>query len=89
MGESWLRSAQVATECSQEQEAYSFLLEVKHLHHMKFFPEVSQLAWALGCHTEAMPALRKGLQDAFLAICQALQANDAQIVVKLEPVLRR
>ena len=89
MGESWLRSAQVARECGQLQEAYSFLLEVKRFHHIEFFLEASQLAWARGRHTEAITALRKGLQDAFPFICQAWQANDAQAALaaaaKLEP----
>ena len=37
MDKSWLRSAQVAMEYGQLQEAYSFLLEVKHFHSIKFF----------------------------------------------------
>ena len=85
MDKSWLRSAQVVMECGQLQEAYSFLLEVKHFHRIKFFSGASALAWARGCHTEAMVALRKGLQDTFSAICQALKSNGAQIVAKLEP----
>ena len=75
MVKSWPRSAQVAIEYGQVQEAYSFLLDVKHFYRIKFFSGASALAWARGCHTEAMAALRKGLQDTFSAICQALKSK--------------
>ena len=50
----------MAVEYGQVQGAYSFLLEVKHFHRIKFFSGASALAWARGCHTEDMAALRKG-----------------------------
>merc|ERR1719427_1680445 len=72
IGEGWLRSAQVARESGQLQEAYSFLLEVKKSKHIEFFLETAKLSWARGKHTEAIGALRKGLADTFPQITAAL-----------------
>ena len=76
VGESWLKSAQVARECGQLQEAYSFMLEVKKFQHIEFFLETAQLAWARGQHTRAVNTLKRGLADAFPYIWQAWQAED-------------
>eukprot|EP00092_Neocalanus_flemingeri_P036099 GFUD01039303.1.p1 GENE.GFUD01039303.1~~GFUD01039303.1.p1 ORF type:complete len:867 (+),score=277.66 GFUD01039303.1:193-2601(+) len=72
IGECWLRSAQVARESGQLQEAYSFLLEVKKSKHIEFFLETAKLSWARGNHTEAIGAIRKGLVDTFPQITAAL-----------------
>ena len=76
IGESWLRSAEVARGSGQLQEAYTLILQVKKHKNVQFFLEASQLAWDRGHRTEAISTLKKGLKEAFPMIQSAWESCD-------------
>ena len=78
IGDSWLRSAEVARRCGQLQEAYTLILQVKKHKNVQFFLEASQLAWDRGHRTEAISTLKKGLKEAFPNIQSAWESGDEE-----------
>ena len=78
IGDSWLRSAEVARRCGQLQEAYTLILQVKKHKNVQFFLEASQLAWDRGHRTEAISTLKKGLKEAFPNILSAWESGDEE-----------
>ena len=78
IGDSWLRSAEVARRCGQLQEAYTLILQVKKHKNVQFFLEASQLAWDRGHRTEAITTLKKGLNEAFPNIQSAWESGDEE-----------
>ena len=78
IGDSWLRSAELARSCGQFQEAYTLILQVKKHRNVQFFLEASQLAWDRGHKIEAISTLKKGLKEAFPTIQSAWDAGEEE-----------
>ena len=78
IGDSWLKSAEVARSCGQLQEAYTLILQVKKHKNVQFFLEASQLAWDRGHRTDAISTLKKGLKEAFPMIQSAWDSGDEE-----------
>ena len=71
IGDCWLKSARLAREMGQNQEAYGFLMHAKQFNHPEFFIESAKLTWERGNQTAAVNILKKGIDDNFQAIEQS------------------
>ena len=76
VGESWLRSARLARQGGQLQEAYSFTTQPNISKHIEFFLESAKLSWARSKKTTAIETLSKGIADAFPTIEDALNSDN-------------